>query len=97
MNQILTTWDRELGHAWGGPPWFGLIFAVLVLGLAVLAVYFARRQPATPAAAAPAPPAGPAVPTAEQVLAARFARGDIDEDEYVTRLSVLRGGAEPGA
>ena len=95
MNPIFSTWDRELGHAWGGPPWFGLIFVVLVIGLAGLAVYAARRRPEPAAAAGPA--AGPAMPSAEQVLAARFARGDINEDEYVTRLSVLRGGAEPDA
>ena len=31
-------------------------------------------------------------PVAEQALAERFARGDIDEPEYRQRLDVLRGG-----
>ncbi|WP_062992208.1 SHOCT domain-containing protein [Nocardia anaemiae] len=30
-------------------------------------------------------------PTAEQLLAERFARGEIDRDEYVSRLETLRG------
>jgi putative membrane protein len=31
--------------------------------------------------------------TPEQLLAGRFARGDIDEQEYQHRLDVLRGGS----
>jgi len=34
-------------------------------------------------------------PTAEQVLAERFAHGQIDEREYRERLDVLRGGPRP--
>jgi len=34
-------------------------------------------------------------PTAEQVLAERFARGEIDEHEYHQRLDTLRGGPRP--
>jgi putative membrane protein len=33
----------------------------------------------------------PTASTPEQVLAQRFARGDIDEDEYTRRLQVLGG------
>ncbi|MFI5797843.1 SHOCT domain-containing protein [Streptomyces sp. NPDC051677] len=34
-------------------------------------------------------------PVAEQVLAERFARGEIEEDEYRRRLTVLRSGDGP--
>jgi len=34
-------------------------------------------------------------PTAEQVLADRFARGDIDTQDYRDRLDALRGGHQP--
>lgn len=34
-------------------------------------------------------------PTAEQVLAERFAHGQIDEQEYRQRLDTLRGGPRP--
>ncbi|WP_189274772.1 SHOCT domain-containing protein [Kitasatospora griseola] len=36
-------------------------------------------------------------PDAEQVLAERLARGEIDPDEYRRRLEVLREGTGPGA
>lgn len=44
--------------------------------------------------AGPAP--GPMAGTPEQILADRFARGDIDEKEYRQRMSVLREEAGPG-
>ena len=52
------------------------------------------RYPMTgpgPAQAVPAPATGTAP---EQILAERFARGEIDEGEYRARLAVLRGPAE---
>ena len=46
--------------------------------------------------AAPPPPRTPASPgTPEQLLAERFARGEIDEEEYRHRLAVLRGEGQP--
>jgi putative membrane protein len=39
---------------------------------------------------------GETLPTPEQLLAERFARGEIDEDEYRRRLDTLRG-TGPGA
>jgi len=35
-------------------------------------------------------------PTPQQVLADRFARGEIDEDEYIRHLRVLDGTHAPG-
>jgi putative membrane protein len=46
----------------------------------------------------PAPPAPPTAadrPSAEQVLADRFARGEIDDQEYRERLAALRDTAHP--
>jgi len=40
-------------------------------------------------------PTATARPTAEQVLAERFARGEIDEQEYHQRLNALRSGSRP--
>ena len=68
------------GWGWGGGPWFGLVrlafWAVLIVG----AIYLLRRRPSP----------GRTGPGAEAVLAARYARGDIDDDEYRERLQVLR-------
>jgi hypothetical protein len=36
---------------------------------------------------------GPGPVTAEQILAERFARGEIDEDEFWQRMTTLRAGA----
>ena len=62
-----------------------LFWVVLVLAIAAAVRYLDRKRgesfPPTP----PAPP-----PTAEQVLAERFARGEIDADEYRQRLDTLR-------
>jgi putative membrane protein len=59
---------------------FGLV-ALLALG----AVALLRPAAGTQTAAPPAPP------EAERVLAHRFARGDIDAEEYEQRLDILRG------
>jgi putative membrane protein len=73
---------------WGyalGVTGMALFLAVLVLAIAATVRYLDRKRgeslPSTPSA----PP-----PTAEQVLAERFARGEIDADEYRQRLDTLR-------
>jgi putative membrane protein len=40
----------------------------------------------------PGPLSGPGPVTAEQILAERFARGEIDEDEFWQRITTLRAG-----
>lgn len=74
------------GHFAGGPgPWWP-IFPLFWLLVAVTVFVLVRRRfrggrgPWRPAA------------SAESVLADRFARGEIDEAEYLERLAVLRGG-----
>ena len=56
----------------------------MILGIVVLVRYLAGSSQS-------AGGAGMARATAEQVLAERFARGEIDEQEYQSRLAVLRG------
>jgi putative membrane protein len=58
-----------------------LFWAVLVLAIAAAVRYLDRKRHES----FPPPP-----PTAEQVLAERFARGAIDADEYRQRLDTLR-------
>ena len=60
-----------------------LFWAVLVLAIAAAVRYLERRRHES--FPLPHPP-----PTAEQVLAERFARGEIDADEYRERLDTLR-------
>ncbi|MFC6879940.1 MULTISPECIES: SHOCT domain-containing protein [Actinomadura] len=85
-------------HDGGDAPAFWPIFPITfgLLWIAVLggAFYLLRRRWTARAAA----PAGPTAPKddplsgARTILAERFARGEIDEDEYHLRMSALRNG-----
>ncbi|WP_234048882.1 SHOCT domain-containing protein [Streptomyces liliifuscus] len=83
------------GWGWGG--WFAMVifmvlFWVLVIaGVLVLVRYLTGGH--RPHQAGPSPGTGEAgwgSRRAEDVLAERFARGEIDEDEYKRRLTLLR-------
>jgi len=76
------------GHTdgWGGMGVGSTVLAGLLLGGLLLATaWLLLRRPTTP----PPLPAHGARPTAQEVLAERFAQGDIDEEEYRWRLVVL--------
>ena len=66
---------------WGPGGWIWITWMILFWGsLLVAAVYFIRhRRPPTAATG-----------TAETFLAERYARGEIDTDEYRRRQAVLR-------
>ena len=78
--------DRDQSHSSGhGWAWLiGLAVLVLLVGLVVWAVIATRSRAA--------PGGAPATQrrSAEDVLADRLARGEIDADEYRQRLAVLR-------
>jgi len=58
-----------------------LFWGLLIAGIVALVRYLSRgTQPGTPAADRATP---------QQLLAERFARGDIDEEEYSRRRNVL--------
>lgn len=77
---------------WG---WAAMTVSMLlfwgVLIAAGIALYRGLNRPTTGG-----PHAGPR-PTAEQVLAERFARGEIDEEEYRRRLDAIRSAGIPSA
>ncbi|WP_063053484.1 SHOCT domain-containing protein [Nocardia arthritidis] len=66
-----------------------LFWALVIAGVILTVRYLA--QPSAPVGGAPI-----VRPSAEQVLAERFARGEIDADEYHQRLATLRGGIGSG-
>lgn len=66
------------GHGWGAGPWF-LLFPLFWLTVVVLAIVFTRRR------------WGHAHDgSGEALLGERYARGEITEEEYRQRLSVIR-------
>jgi putative membrane protein len=68
------------GHGWGGGPWIGLVWLFVWAALIIGGIYLLRRRPT----------GGRTDAGAEAVLAARYARGDISDEEYRERLAVLR-------
>lgn len=70
------------GGGWGGGPWIGVLWLLFWAALVIGAFYLFRRHP-------PQRDPGESAATA---LADRYARGEIDEDEYRKRLRVLREG-----
>lgn len=89
--------DGDWGFMHGGMGWGGwlmmLLLLLLLVGLVVgivLMLTTARPTSNPPGGGKPAPPAAP--DSAEQVLGERYARGEIDEEEYLRRRAVLRGG-----
>lgn len=86
--------DEGWNSGWG---WLGSgLMMVLVWGaLIALVVVLARRWTHTPAApAAPSAPVMPATPasrrpTAQEILAERLARGEIDAEDYKARKAAL--------
>ncbi|WP_406499932.1 hypothetical protein OG936_35635 [Streptomyces sp. NBC_00846] len=82
------------GWCWGG--WFVmtvvmvLFFALLIAGIVALVHYLTSahrgHQPGSP----PSGEHGWGGRRAEDLLAERFARGEIGEDEYKRRLALLR-------
>ncbi|WP_405445894.1 SHOCT domain-containing protein [Streptomyces erythrochromogenes] len=74
-------------HGMGGWGWVAVSLSILLVALAVAAVVLLLRSvdryPSGPAQT-------PAAPSAKDLLAERFARGEIDEAEYERRLTALR-------
>ena len=70
----------------GGPGWLILLVPLFWIGFFILLAVFIRRGPRFRGAGW----GGYGGPSAESTLATRFAKGDIDEQEYRARLEVLR-------
>ena len=81
-------YDNHDLSAWG---WVGMILGMVAFWALVAAVivWIVRSTPR--------PDRGEGRPDAQQLLAERFARGEIDETEYHDRLATLRGEKRPAA
>ena len=81
MNVLAEHWHDGPGAWWPLIPLSWALFWILLIGTIVFVL---RRRGGPPWARGRA--------TGESVLAERFARGEIDEQEYRERLSVLKEG-----
>jgi|tagenome__1003787_1003787.scaffolds.fasta_scaffold20285693_2 putative membrane protein len=87
---MMMIYDHDLG-AWGWM-WMSasmLVFWALLIGAVVLAVRALNRPPTE------STPPRRATESAEQVLAERFAHGEIDTEEYRERLHTLHSATAP--
>ena len=86
-------WDHGgWGGGWGAGDWLAMsvmmvVFWGLLIAVVVWVVRSFRREPDRPTTTQPAGE------DADTVLAARFARGEIDDDEFTRRRDLLRGGS----
>ncbi|WP_030800571.1 SHOCT domain-containing protein [Streptomyces sp. NRRL S-337] len=87
-------WHGHYGvSAWG---WLAmsvsmiLLFALLILIVVLIVRALSRPGPLHDGHTDPRGSPGPG-PGPEQILAERYARGEIDEEEYHRRLTTLRG------
>jgi putative membrane protein len=79
------------GYGWGWGPWFGMALGMIVFwGLIIAGVIVLVRYLGSTRAGRESE-TGNGQGNAEQILADRFARGEIDEDEYRKRRELLRG------
>ncbi|GAA4617527.1 SHOCT domain-containing protein [Saccharopolyspora hordei] len=81
VTEFVLQWGPGWAGPHGGPGWpFGLLFLLVLAALVVTAVWLATRG--RPRRKSP-------VDRAKEVLAERFARGEIGLEEYRERLSGL--------
>jgi putative membrane protein len=81
-------WWYAGNGAWPWWGWVGFLFMIVFWGLLIWAAVALFRYLAAPERERAVPHRAQ---TAEEILAERFARGEIDADEYQHRLEALQG------
>ncbi|MFJ9535888.1 SHOCT domain-containing protein [Streptomyces sp. NPDC101225] len=76
------------GHDMNGWGWFTMSFGTVLLWALLITVGVLLYRSLNGTSRSPQPPTPS---SAEQLLAERFARGEIDEEQYRRGLDVLRG------
>lgn len=76
-------WGERVGHGWWGGGWLGMIvfWVLLVLAVAALIKWLSGRDGST----------GGDTGTPMQVLKKRYARGEIDTEEFERKKRELEG------
>lgn len=91
VAQLLADRGSDFGHmGWGDGGWWMMLFwgPVMLIGLIVLVVWLVRSTPgAGPGAGGgPADGGGDPLDGARKILAERYARGELDSEEYQERV-----------
>jgi putative membrane protein len=82
-------WDWHTGWSWWG--WLGMsVFMVIFWGLVIWGIVVLVRYLSTPEQQTPSSHQPSTSP--DTILAERFARGEIDEREYVHKHEILQSG-----
>ena len=78
---MLTLVTELAGNGWGPGPWWPIfpLFWIVLWGVVIFAIFRFRGRGGWHRG-----------PSAESVLAERYARGEIEVEEYQERLSVLK-------
>ncbi|GAA3574108.1 hypothetical protein GCM10022419_063980 [Nonomuraea rosea] len=90
----ITEWGAQWGPHWGGgfSPVIPLVWGLFWVAVVAFAITARRRGWWGPHRTAAPTAAGPTA-SAEQILAERYARGEMSDDEYFEKISVLKGGS----
>jgi putative membrane protein len=86
------------GYDWGWGAWLAmsvmmvLFWGLVIAGIVVLVRYLTSSRQGGGPASGGGPTSGRGREDAEEILAQRFARGEIDEEEYTRRRELLRSG-----
>lgn len=78
------------GNGWGWTGWILMTVFMVVLWAALITSVVVAVRYLAGSRHTPGGPASSGLPPPEDVLAGRFARGEIDEDEYRRRMAALR-------
>ena len=94
MFAVAHEFGAHFHHTGLAHPWLGLLFWLFFVGLIGVAVWLFVRATDSRAVA---PVVGPSSDPAMELLRARFARGEIDTDEFSARAAYLSGQPAPPA
>jgi putative membrane protein len=84
-------WDNDhMDGAWAGVMVLGMVGFGVLLAVVIVWAIRSSRPPYTPATGAQISAPDPTAGHAEQILARRLARGEVDPDEYRSKLAALR-------
>lgn len=92
----MNNWDSgHMDDGWGILMMLGMVTIWALIAVAIVWLIRSARESAAPSAGTltASAPVAPERGSAGQILADRLARGDIDPEEYKSRLDALRSGS----